>query len=183
MMAGVFGRAMVLALALATALPVAAAEAQRESLAVVDDAWNTLRQQARVEQLGQLMADDFVLINTDGRVQRKLDYLMYLAARPGLSNAILNEESSTRFYGDMAIVNSISAQSGTRDGAPWIERQRITRVWNWDGKSWLLVSSHASRIPPISANGGQIEISAPTPQRPVPPETQAPQPTPDLPAN
>ena len=139
--------AVTLAMALGSSLPVAAAEVQRESLGVVDDAWNTLRQQARVEQLGQLMAEDFVLVNADGTVRRKLDYLMYLAARPGLSNAILNEESSTRFYGDMAIINSVSMQSGTRDGAPWTERQRITRVWRWDGDSWLLVSSHASRIP------------------------------------
>ncbi|MEV4778002.1 nuclear transport factor 2 family protein [Burkholderia sp. LMU1-1-1.1] len=134
---------------LGLSLPVTAAEAQRETLAVVDDAWNTLRQQARTEQLAQLMAEDFVLINTDGRIQRKLDYLMYLAARPRLSNAILNEGSSTRFYGDMAIINSVSVQTGTRDGAPWTERERITRVWQWDGDSWLLVSSHASRIPPM----------------------------------
>lgn len=139
--------AVSLAMALGSSLPVVAAEVQRESLAVVDDAWNTLRQQARVEQLGQLMAEDFVLVNADGALRRKLDYLMYLAARPGLSNAILNEESSTRFYGDMAIINNVSTQSGTRDGAPWTERQRITRVWQWDGDSWLLVSSHASRIP------------------------------------
>ena len=136
-----------LAMILNASLPVMAAEAQRDSLAVVDDAWNTLHQQARIEQLGQLMAEDFVLIDTDGKIQRKLDYLMYLAARPQLSNAILNEESSTRFYGDMAIINSVSAQSGTRDGAPWTERHRITRVWQWAGDNWLLVSSHASRIP------------------------------------
>jgi len=141
--------AALLALALGFSLPVVATEPQRESLAVVDDAWNTLRQQARIEQLGQLMAEDFVLINTDGSVQRKLDYLMYLAARPRLSNAILNEESRTRFYGDMAIINSVAAQSATRDGAPWTERQRITRVWQWDGNTWLLVSSHASRMPPM----------------------------------
>jgi ketosteroid isomerase-like protein len=157
MMAGRFGKqvmrcglfAVWLAMTLGLSLPVAAAEAQRETLAVVDDAWNTLRQQARTEQLAQLMAEDFVLINTDGRIQRKLDYLMYLAARPRLSNAILNEGSSTRFYGDMAIINSVSVQTGTRDGAPWTERERITRVWQWDGDSWLLVSSHASRIPPM----------------------------------
>jgi hypothetical protein len=143
--------AVSLAMAMSSSLPAVAAEVQRESLAVVDDAWNTLRQQARVEQLGQLMAEDFVLVNADGTVRRKLDYLMYLAARPGLSNAILNEESSTRFYGDMAIINNVSTQSGTRDGAPWTERQRITRVWQWDGDSWLLVSSHASRIPQTHA--------------------------------
>lgn len=131
--------AVSLAMTLSSSLPVAAAEARRQTLAVVGDAWDTLRQQGRVEQLGQLMAEDFVLIDTDGRIQRKPDYLMYLVARPGLSDAILNEESSTRFYGDMAIINSVSAQSGT-------ERQRITRVWQWDGDSWLLVSSHASRI-------------------------------------
>lgn len=131
---------MSLAMALGSWLPASAAEAQRDSLAVVDDAWDTLRQQARIEQLGQLMAEDFVLIDADGGIRRKLDYLMYLAARPGLSNAILSEETSTRFYGDTAIVTTVSAQSGT-------ERQRLTRVWRWHDDSWLLVSSHASRIP------------------------------------
>ncbi|SEN13188.1 protein of unknown function [Duganella sp. CF517] len=145
-----------LAMAMGLPLPVAAAEAQRESLAVVDDAWNTLRQQARTEQLGQLMAEDFMLINADGTVQRKLDYLMSLAARPGLSNAILNEESSTRFYGDIAIINNVSTQSATGDGAPWTERQRVTRVWQWDGAAWLLVSSHASRIPQTQLPGAGV---------------------------
>ena len=157
MTAGMFGTqatrrgllAVSLAMTLGSSLPAAAADVQRESLSVVDDAWNTLRQQARIEQLDRLMAEDFVLVSADGTARRKLDYLMYLAARPGLSNAILNEESSTRFYGDMAIINNVSTQSGTRDGAPWTERQRITRVWQWNGDSWLLVSSHASRMPPM----------------------------------
>lgn len=155
MMAGVFEKmrcgllAVSLAMTWGLPLPVAAAEARRESLAVIDDAWNTLRQQARIEQLGQLMAEDFVLVNSDGGLQRKPGYLMYLAARPGLSSAILSEESSTRFHGDMAIINSVSVHTGTGDGAQWTERERITRVWQWDGDSWLLVSSHASRIPPM----------------------------------
>ena len=67
-----FIRSAALVLACAAAHCASAADPQ---LAARDASWNTLRQQSDVEGLERLIAPDFVLVHSDGRVQYKSDYL------------------------------------------------------------------------------------------------------------
>lgn len=130
-------------LALALAAPNALAA---EPIEKVDASWNELRQRSDVDGLEKLIDERFVLVHSDGQVQYKTDYIAQLRTRARVNGAILNEDVKMRSYGDTAIVNGVSVQSGVSDGQPWSGRFRFTRVWKQHDGAWKIISSHSSRI-------------------------------------
>lgn len=132
----------LLVLALAAAPFAYAAEPFQK----VDAAWNELRQRSDVDGLEKLMDERFVLVHSDGQVQRKADYIAELRNRTRVNGPIVNEDVTVRSYGDTVIVNGVSVQSAVSNGQPWSGRFRFTRVWRQQDGSWKIVSSHSSRI-------------------------------------
>jgi ketosteroid isomerase-like protein len=120
----------------------------RDALAAVDASWNALRVKADVTALGRLLADDWLLTHSDGRLQDKAAYLADLTSRSRTNDAIANEDVAIRFHGMVGVVTGTSVQSGSRDGKPWGGRFRFTRVWSKRGDSWVMVASHSSRVEP-----------------------------------
>lgn len=139
------GLALTLALTLG-ALPAHATEA--DALAQRDSAWNTLRLQGQADQLAGLLAPDWLLTHSDGRVQTKAEYLDELRSRSRTNQAIRNEDVQVRRYGPTAVVTGVSVQAGTSAGQPWEGRFRFTRVWVQQGGDWVMVASHSSRLAP-----------------------------------
>ena len=129
-------------------LPARAAEPP--DLLQIDATWNELRLKSDVHGLGQLLAEDWLLTHSDGRVQTKSEYLSELSSRSRTNQAIVNEDVSLRAYGGTAVITGVSVQSGVSEGKPWSGRFRFTRVWVLRGDDWTMVASHSSRI--ASAN-------------------------------
>jgi ketosteroid isomerase-like protein len=117
-----------------------------DTLKTIDTSWNDLRLKADVAGLDKLLADDWLLTHSDGRVQDKKDYLQELSSRSRSNQAIENEDVSIRHYGGTAVVTGTSVQAGTSNGLPWSGRFRYTRVWILREGRWQMVASHSSRI-------------------------------------
>lgn len=111
-----------------------------------DSSWNGLRLKTDVAGLDGLLAKDWLLTHSDGRVQDKRDYLGELASRGRTNQAISNEDVVYGSYGTTAVVTGVSAQSGVSQGTPWRGRFTFTRVWVLIDNDWKMVSSHSSRI-------------------------------------
>lgn len=117
-----------------------------DALRAIDASWNDLRLKPDVAGLDRLLADDWLLTHSDGRVQDKKDYLQELSSRARSNQAIENEDVSVRHYGQTAVVTGTSVQAGTSNGVPWSGRFRYTRVWILREGRWQMVASHSSRI-------------------------------------
>ena len=137
-------RTILLALALFLALP-AQAETDAELLAL-DATWNELRMKPDVAGLDRILADDWMLTHSDGRVQYKADYLDELRTSTRRNQGIGNEDLRVRRYGDTMVVTGASVQSGISNGQPWSGRFRFTRTWVKHDGVWIMVSSHSSRV-------------------------------------
>lgn len=135
-----------LLLLLFTAMPISAWAIEPSHLLQKDATWNELRLKADVQALDQLLADDWLLTHSDGRVQTKTEYLDELSSRDRTNQAIANEDVSLRSYGDAAVVTGVSVQSGVSQGKPWSGRFRFTRVWVLRDDHWIMVASHSSRV-------------------------------------
>jgi len=136
---------LALALALFAWLPVHAAESDAELLAM-DASWNELRMKPDVDGLDRILADDWMLTHSDGRVQYKADYLDELRTSTRRNSGIGNEDVRVRRHGDTLVVTGTSVQSGTRNGVPWNGRFRFTRVWVQRDGAWKMIASHSSRV-------------------------------------
>lgn len=136
----------VLLVCLVLAMPRSSWAAEDELLAT-DASWNTLRLSADVAGLDRLLADDWLLTHSDGKVQARAEYLEELSTRSRRNQAIGNEDVRLRRYGDTAVVTGTSVQSAVSNGQPWQGRFRFTRVWVQRDGHWVMVASHSSRIP------------------------------------
>lgn len=138
-----FHRQLAAAVLAAAMFPAHAAD---PALAARDASWNELRQRADVAALDKLLDPGFVLVHSDGRVQYKADYIDELRSKTRVNGEIANKDVVIREYGNSAVVNGISEQSGVSNGKPWSGRFRFTRVWVLRDGAWVMVSSHSSRI-------------------------------------
>lgn len=138
-------RTIVLAFALLISLPTLAAQGDAELLAM-DATWNELRMKPDVAGLERILADDWMLTHSDGRVQYKADYLDELRTSTRRNQGIGNEDVRLRRYGDTVVVTGASVQSGISNGQPWSGRFRFTRVWVQRDGAWKMIASHSSRV-------------------------------------
>ena len=127
-------------------LQVTARASETDALRALDATWNDLRLAANVAGLERMLADDWLLTHSDGRVQNKRDYLDELRTGSRSNQAISNESVVVRLYGESAVVTGTSLQSGTSNGQPWSGKFRFTRVWVRRSGHWQMVASHSSRI-------------------------------------
>lgn len=116
------------------------------TLEQADTDWNRLRLQGDAQTLAPLLADDWLLTHSDGRIQHKADYLQELATRQRRNTRIDNEDVQIRHYGDTAVITGTSVQAAISDGKPWEGRFRFTRVWVQRDGHWQMVASHSSRL-------------------------------------
>lgn len=116
------------------------------TLEQADTHWNRLRLQGDAQTLAPLLADDWLLTHSDGRIQHKADYLQELATRQRRNTRIDNEDVQIRNYGDTAVITGTSVQAAISDGKPWEGRFRFTRVWVQRDGHWQMVASHSSRL-------------------------------------
>lgn len=116
------------------------------TLEQADTHWNRLRLQGDAQTLAPLLADDWLLTHSDGRIQHKADYLQELATRQRRNTRIDNEDVQIRHYGDTAVITGTSVQAAISDGKPWEGRFRFTRVWVQRDGHWQMVASHSSRL-------------------------------------
>ena len=116
------------------------------ALEQADAAWNQLRLHGDAKALAPLLADDWLLTHSDGRVQHKADYLQELATRQRRNTRIDNEDVQIRQHGDTAVITGTSVQAAISDGKPWEGRFRFTRVWLLREGQWQMLASHSSRL-------------------------------------
>ena len=119
--------------------------AQDPALLHRDSLWNSLRLAGDAAGLAPLLADDWRLTHSDGRVQDKREYLDELATGQRRNGQVVNLGVQVRVYGSTAVVTGISVQSGTNSGVPWSGRFRFTRTWVLRDGTWVMVASHSSR--------------------------------------
>lgn len=101
-------------------------------------------------ELRRLVADDYVLVNSSGKVQDKSQLIAdYLA--PGYRiepYEIL--EPVEKAWGDAAVMGGLVHLKGTSEGKPFAVTLRFADIWaKRDGK-WQVVYTHVS-VPPKAA--------------------------------
>lgn len=146
-------RPSLLILAILAFAPLCA-PAQEPDLRDVDARWNALRLTSDTAGLDALLADDFVLTHSDGKVQYKREYLADLARGTRINHAIDNHDVEVRRHGDTAVVTGRTEQHGVGAQGPFRGAFRFTRVWIARDGQWRLVASHSSRLPDATAGGG-----------------------------
>ncbi len=89
--------------------------------------------------LNSVMADEFVLVTSEGGLQNKAEFLAWLQSLDALHYVI--EDMVVRVHGDTAIVTGRFQMSGVRGGKAFARQGRfVDTCVNSDGR-WLIIAS------------------------------------------
>ncbi len=111
-----------------------------------DQQWNQFRLHSDVKRLAPLLADDFVLTHSDGRLENKQSYLQDLSSSNRVNTQIENFDVQIRCFENTALVTGRTLQQGISAGQKWQGEFRFTRVWFYQNNQWQLQASHSSRL-------------------------------------
>lgn len=97
--------------------------------------------------LDDLLADDYVLVNSRGQRQSKAD-LIRDYTRPGFKlEPFTVEEPVELAWSDGAVMGGVATLRGVDDGQAFEVRLRFSDIWAKRRGQWRVVYTHASRDP------------------------------------
>ena len=116
-----------------------------ELIAIAHD-WDRAMVGNDAEAIGRYMADDWVIIGSDGRVGDKATFLGLVKSGALTHDEMTSEDLHIRVYGDTAVVSARGVSGGTYRGQAFREVERSSCVFVRQAGEWRCVLTHLSRI-------------------------------------
>src|SRR5262249_33077264 len=102
--------------------------------------------QTDANALDRLLADDFILTNSDGSFNTKAQILADIRSGAWKFEYGRGEEMKVRLYSNTAVFNGIWVSKGAYKGKEFNDRSRATTVYVKKNGSWQVVADHISNI-------------------------------------
>ena len=146
------GRLMLVVLA--TALLVSAQDESESStktkIIALEQAWNQAYKSGDTKALDALLDNAIVLVNDDGTVQTKAEFLASIKAAPSQGGSqeqqVMPESMSVHVFGNTAIASGVFRAKGVENGKAYTRRERFIDTWVYNGGRWTCVATDATPI-------------------------------------
>lgn len=125
----------------------AQSDPEQARILTLENAWNQAVQQKDPRALKLLLAPDLVYVEYDGTLMDKTRYLASVQSPSLLPVRIVNESTTVRLYGAVAVVNGVCREDGVKNGKPFTLRERFMDTWIRRGNDWVCVASESTLMP------------------------------------
>lgn len=141
--------AALLALAACTqaAAPAPSAEDSRAALFEAAEAYEHAQIAGDATALAQLIADDYVLVGSDGARQNKQELIAFWTAEGFEPAPVTVTEPVKHVWSDGAALGGTVTLAGAQDGAPFSVDIRYIDVWALRDGQWRVVYGQTTRVP------------------------------------
>lgn len=109
-------------------------------------AWDRAMVTNDPDAIGRFMADDWIIIGSDGHVVTRATFLGLVKTGALTHDVMTSEDLDVRVYGDAAIVTGRGLSEGTFEGRPFREVERYSCVFVRRQSEWQCVLTHLSRL-------------------------------------
>jgi ketosteroid isomerase-like protein len=96
--------------------------------------------------IGRYMADDWIIIGSDGGVLDKATFLGLVKSGALTHDVMESHDMQVRVYGDAAVVTARGVSGGQYQGQPFREVERVSCVFVRQAGEWRCVLTHLSRL-------------------------------------
>ena len=96
--------------------------------------------------IGRFMADDWIIVGSDGRDMNKATFLGLVQSAKLRHDVMESEDFHVRVYGDTAVVAARGVSGGKYEGRPFREVERSSCVFVRHDGEWKCVLTHLSKI-------------------------------------
>ncbi len=139
-----------IALVCATALFAPAQEdaerAVQSKIIALEKAWNQAYKSGDHRALDRILDDQVVLINDDGTVQTKGEFLASVKKSNAQEQQVAPESMSVHVFGNTAISTGVFRAKGVDGGKPYVRRERFVDTWVYKGGNWVCVATNATPV-------------------------------------
>ena len=140
--------AVVAAVLLATTLSPAqeSTESVSSKIIALEKAWNQAYKLGDTHALDSILDDQVVLINDDGSLQSKREFLQSVKATNSQEQQVSPESMNVHVFGATAIATGVFRAKGVEGGKPYVRRERFVDTWILKSGKWVCVATNATPV-------------------------------------
>ncbi len=112
----------------------------------LEKAWNQAYKAGDTKALDGILDDQIVLINDDGSVQTKAEFLKTVKKSDSQEQQVAPESMSVHVFGNAAIATGVFRAKGVEAGKPYVRRERFVDTWVYKGGRWVCVATNATPV-------------------------------------
>jgi len=122
--------------------------AVRSRIIALEKAWNQAYKAGDIKALDSILDNEIVLINDDGSVQSKAEFLGSIKATSNNSQEqqVAPESMSVHVFGNTAISTGVFRAKGVENGKSYVRRERFVDTWIYKSGKWVCVASNATPV-------------------------------------
>ena len=117
-----------------------------QELIKLENEWNNAWVKADVKFLDQIVADDYILTDSEGNFQTKAQLLTGLKSGEIVFISAVGENLKVRAYGDAAVVRGLNTEKSQNKGKDTSGKYQWTDTWIKHAGRWQCVATHASKV-------------------------------------
>jgi ketosteroid isomerase-like protein len=148
-------RATTLALFVCATTIAFSAQTESESaikskIVALEQLWNQAYKSGDTKALDSILDDGIVLVNDDGSIQNKKEFLASMKAptpQAGVQQQqVAPELFDVHVFGNVAIATGVMRVKGVEGGKPYTRRERFVDTWVLKRGTWVCVGTDATPV-------------------------------------
>ncbi len=132
---------------------VAAQESEaaiKSKIVALEQLWNQAYKSGDTKALDSILDDQIVLVNDDGSVQTKREFLATVKPASTQANAQQQQVEPDSFHvsihGNVAIATGVMRVKGVENGKAYTRRERFVDTWLQKQGSWVCIGTNATPV-------------------------------------
>jgi ketosteroid isomerase-like protein len=118
----------------------------QSKIAALEKAWNQAYKAGDTKALDELLDNAIVLINDDGSVQSKADFLASVHATNSQEQQVAPESMHVHVFGNVAVASGVMRVKGVENSKPYSRREQFVDTWLFKAGKWVCIATDATPI-------------------------------------
>ena len=112
----------------------------------LEKAWHQAYKLGDTRALEEILDDRIVLINDDGSIQTKAEFIASVQPAKSQEQQVAPESMSVRVFGNTAIATGMFRAKGVESGRPYARRERFVDTWLNKAGKWSCIATNATPV-------------------------------------
>lgn len=126
------------------------ADSAKTKIAALEQLWNQAYKAGDTKALDSILDNAIVLVNDDGSVQTKKEFLASVKESPSQpasqQQQVAPESLNVHVFGTAAIATGVMRVKGIEGGKPYMRRERFVDTWVLKSGNWVCVGTDATPV-------------------------------------
>lgn len=126
-------------------------DSREQEIRDVTAQWDRAMTENDPESIGRFMADDWVIVGSDGSVDDRGRFLALVESGELTHNVMETHDMEVRVFGSTAVTLATGISGGHYRGEAFLLKERSSCVFVRQGGTWRCVLTHLSSLPDAAA--------------------------------